>query len=108
MGSRELCRHLLEHSNGKEDLLSPCLREVNALLSHQLDHEEFVEEAMGIMFAASATISSALIYILSIVSDPKNVQFQQQLREGLGGRSDLATVKRLPYPNAVIKETFRL
>jgi len=78
-------------------------------LGRRLNNEEFVEEAMGIMFAGSGTTSSTLTYLLYAISRPENRAVQERLREEIQSTTDqIDAIRNLPYLNAVIKETFRL
>ncbi|KAK4071772.1 uncharacterized protein Triagg1_6010 [Trichoderma aggressivum f. europaeum] len=108
--SRVLLREFLQLP-AKDDgyLISPYLSSVDGFLGRKLNHEEFVEEAMGIMFAGSGTTSTTLTYRLYALSRPGYEAIQTRLRAELedGGES-ISTLRNLPYLNAVIKETFRL
>ena len=112
--SRQMVRQYLSQPHSREldvSLLAPYKDGIDGFLGRKLDQEEFVEEAMGIMFAGSGTTSTTLTYLLYALSLPKNQHVQTRLRQevmDLDATSDLATLRKAPYLNAVIKETFRL
>ncbi|KAL7781172.1 cytochrome P450 [Trichoderma afarasin] len=108
--SRALLREFLQLPD-KDDgyLVSPYLSSVDGFLGRKLNHEEFVEEAMGIMFAGSGTTSTTLTYLLYALSRPGYEAIQTRLRAELKDCGEsVSELRKLPYLNAVIKETFRL
>jgi cytochrome P450 len=113
IASRQMVREYLQKAAKDEDddakLLSPYKDRTDAYLGRPLDLEGFVEEAMGIMFARTGTTSSTLTYLLYALALPENQAIQSRHRqEMLGWAMDLASLRKVPYLNAVIKETFRL
>ncbi|RFU75442.1 cytochrome p450 [Trichoderma arundinaceum] len=97
----------------KEDgyLLSPLLTATDGFLGRRLNYDEFLDEAMGVMFAGSGTTSTTLTYLLYALSRPGHKQFQEKLHEELiqiPKNEDMSVIRTLPYLNAVIKETMRL
>lgn len=108
--SRELVDHFLASTNENDIyLLTPYVKGTDGFLNRLLTRDELVEESMGIMFAGSGTTSITLTYLLYALSRSENQHIQQRLQQELTNASDdIATIKALPFLNAVIKETFRL
>ncbi|KAL7914400.1 cytochrome P450 [Trichoderma velutinum] len=98
---------------GKEDgyLLSPLITATDVFLGRRLNYDEFLDEAMGVMFAGSGTTSTTLTYLLYALSKPGHEQFQEKLHEEviqISKDEKMSVIRTLPYLNAVIKETMRL
>lgn len=108
--SRKMVDHFLQHKMDDKYLLTPLVKGVDQFLGRKLTHEELVEEAMGYMIAGSGTTSTTLTYLLYALSRPENTQVQRRLHDEIMAlpADDITEVRRNPYVNAVIKETFRL
>ncbi|KAJ5292765.1 uncharacterized protein N7443_008718 [Penicillium atrosanguineum] len=112
--SRLMTNHLLKTTMTSQDcdkyLVTPLLTGVDSFLGRKLTYEEILEEAMGIMFAGSGTTSTTLTYLFYALSLPSNQVVQKTLREQVRSlpENDIAVLRKMPYLNAVIKETFRL
>jgi cytochrome P450 len=109
--SREMVDHFLSSSSqDSKYFLTPLANGLDTFLNRKLSHDEFVEEAMGMMFAGSGTTSSTLTYLLYAISTPENLHIQRTLREEVLAveEGDMVKLRNNPYLNAVINETFRL
>lgn len=112
--SRRMVDHLLKSAQDRVDhekyLLTPLLTGTDSFLRRKLDYEEILEEGMGVMFAGSGTTSTTLTYLLYALSCPINEEAQRTLRNEVADlpENNIISLRKSPYVNAVIKETFRL
>lgn len=90
-------------------LITPLIVKKDEYLQRHLTEAEIVEEAMGIAFAGSGTTSSTMTYLIYALSRPDGQEAQHKLRQELkGSGTSLKDLQRLPYLDAVMKETMRL
>lgn len=108
--SREMLDEFANRSKyDKYYITTPYLTNTDGFLNRKLNSEEFVEEAMGVMFAGSGTTSTTLTYLLYAISRPENLHIREKIREEVKISLDnMPAIRKLPYLNAIIKETFRV
>ncbi|KAL4249759.1 Cytochrome P450 superfamily protein [Abortiporus biennis] len=102
-----------ELAEGK-DIISVLLREnMEVAEQDKLPEEELLGQMATLVFAATDTMSATLSQILSLLSEHEEVQekLRQEILDSKQGTEDIpydALMDRLPYLDAICRETLRL
>lgn len=78
---------------------------LDMLIDASLDEQQLLDEVMTMFFAGHETTATALTWVFTALAE--NPAAEARLTEEIAGRS-LGELVRLPYLNAVLKETLRL